>query len=74
MRRAADLRFISIHALAKRATSIKAGDAKGVAISIHALAKRATTKGQVIANDYDISIHALAKRATYSKCPQLYNT
>ena len=41
--------IISIHALAKRATSMIAGTARSMGISIHALAKRATAN---LYNDY----------------------
>ena len=55
---------ISIHALAKRATSDIAVICVSCAISIHALAKRATEVARFLKSDYFISIHALAKRAT----------
>ena len=60
---------ISIHALAKRATSPDSRLIFGEVISIHALAKRATTHANFLACDLGISIHALAKRATAN----LYN-
>ena len=56
---------ISIHALAKRATSRLAEASAVPIISIHALAKRATKYIKKINQRLAISIHALAKRATY---------
>ncbi len=56
---------ISIHALAKRATSVYLFDDFVKLISIHALAKRATLTDTTTYNTTQISIHALAKRATY---------
>ena len=61
---------ISIHALAKRATSRLAEASAVPIISIHALAKRATKYIKKINQRLAISIHALAKRATN----QLRNT
>ena len=59
------LEYISIHALAKRATNGKIYGDSYKYISIHALAKRAT-KITVYCNKRKfISIHALAKRATH---------
>ena len=55
---------ISIHALAKRATSRLAEASAVPIISIHALAKRATKYIKKINQRLAISIHALAKRAT----------
>ena len=55
---------ISIHALAKRATSPQINADPCNVISIHALAKRATTAISTIKSRLYISIHALAKRAT----------
>ena len=60
---------ISIHALAKRATSRLAEASAVPIISIHALAKRATKYIKKINQRLAISIHALAKRAT---TPALY--
>ena len=56
--------YISIHALAKRATLAPNSSALLLDISIHALAKRATVSFIVGLLNYGISIHALAKRAT----------
>gem|GEM_PF-853239 len=56
---------ISIHALAKRATSRLAEASAVPIISIHALAKRATKYIKKINQRLAISIHALAKRATF---------
>ena len=55
---------ISIHALAKRATTYMADFETTVYISIHALAKRATKSYKGGWVYVVISIHALAKRAT----------
>ena len=60
---------ISIHALAKRATTSTFRFALNFAISIHALAKRATRFLPILSDQRIISIHALAKRATAN----LYN-
>ena len=57
---------ISIHALAKRATSTMLNLKSVDVISIHALAKRATRAAQKNYHGVNISIHALAKRATDS--------
>ena len=56
--------IISIHALAKRATTYPATFSAVVGISIHALAKRATRNRKRHTPRPCISIHALAKRAT----------
>ena len=55
---------ISIHALVKRATGLRASALALRAISIHALVKRATVTVSADAVAGDISIHALVKRAT----------
>ena len=55
---------ISIHALAKRATSSHILSKSTSGISIHALAKRATRVQDRNYQIFYISIHALAKRAT----------
>ena len=59
--------IISIHALAKRATSLLKCTTQAFVISIHALAKRATGLTGDFARRRYISIHALAKRATYKR-------
>ena len=56
--------FISIHALAKRATTQADSGTDSGTISIHALAKRATISLRFVGFAVAISIHALAKRAT----------
>ena len=55
---------ISIHALARRATSRRRPERGVVLISIHALARRATVCKCVSFPRLLISIHALARRAT----------
>ena len=57
-------RFISIHALVKRATAYQAQTRRPPEISIHALAKRATALVHQFLEPWVISIHALVKRAT----------
>ena len=57
-------KVISIHALAKRATTSLKTAVSARYISIHALAKRATVHCSNSCNKGKISIHALAKRAT----------
>ena len=68
--------FISIHALAKRATLIDSRQGVQRGISIHALAKRATRGNECFCKQSYISIHALAKRATQfsfqEQCCKLY--
>ena len=57
-------RFISIHALVKRATLNNLRYFQIKTISIHALVKRATVLPEPVAPNINISIHALVKRAT----------
>ena len=59
--------IISIHALVKRATSLKKSYHPKPSISIHALVKRATRCKHGSYNFFDISIHALVKRATQGR-------
>ena len=60
-------RFISIHALVKRATESDMRDGGRADISIHALVKRATLFSGWISSKKIISIHALVKRATQTR-------
>ena len=64
MKTKGDVKHISIHALAKRATAFATEITVMLTISIHALAKRATNQAKLEEKNYIISIHALAKRAT----------
>ena len=59
-------KYISIHALVKRATQLRNTFITALGISIHALVKRATLMGLSSLSKRDISIHALVKRATFS--------
>ena len=58
-------RDISIHALARRATTAVFDFILNILISIHALARRATVPYRLLWKNWKISIHALARRATY---------
>ena len=67
-------RFISIHALVKRATLNNLRYFQIKTISIHALVKRATVLPEPVAPNINISIHALVKRATrHSSYPPVLN-
>ena len=55
---------ISIHALVKRATTLRSFVKSLSRISIHALVKRATDTSKAVTQSTEISIHALVKRAT----------
>ena len=57
--------LISIHALAKRATTLYSLAPSEMEISIHALVKRATRRRYRAHTHRRISIHALVKRATF---------
>ena len=57
-------RDISIHALARRATTAVFDFILNILISIHALARRATVPYRLLWKNWKISIHALARRAT----------
>ncbi len=57
-------KWISIHALVKRATVINDKQGNYESISIHALVKRATCDITTAIHAEGISIHALVKRAT----------
>ena len=63
-------KWISIHALVKRATAVVDCSNQSSSISIHALVKRATMGELEIEVLHRISIHALVKRATkhYNIC------
>ncbi len=58
------LHLVSIHALARRATTLRRRQRFYRLVSIHALARRATIKIGTGAGSKCVSIHALARRAT----------
>ena len=58
------MKYVSIHALVKRATSTKERLGKNFDVSIHALVKRATFLQLYTGRHLRVSIHALVKRAT----------
>ncbi len=58
-------RTVSIHALARRATSIPGDAGLHGPVSIHALARRATPELGQDLHGRAVSIHALARRATF---------
>ena len=62
------VKFISIHALVKRATAFPTCINMFHVISIHALVKRATKILKISTGAMFISIHALVKRATTILC------